>query len=335
MNNPDRHQARAQASPRTGSSGGTWRRRRTADPASAAAVAPVRRRPCVRPDRRDWRGRCRHAAAVAGRRGRGVPRRPAHRPSCPPPRPSAGPPITRALQQVFGDLRHAAATIGARAWAPAGKRGTRRPRPAPHSLPPPPLSPFFLCTPPSGTTTLTCQTALRARRAVRLRGSCERSREVTGRAHGSTVHRPPSRTPHPDPPRPPHGKADASPMLAIDILEWPGMNVAFLVSFFGAIALTASSVIPYGKRRPVGKPLSWGEAMVASWFTFSSCSSSSGSSRTSGSTGPTRAGLEQGRRPLRPRTSTTPQSAGSGPFTISTRRPVTSSSWSSAWCFPG
>ena len=27
-------------------------------------------------------------------------------------------------------------------------------------------------------------------------------------------------------------------MLAIDILEWPGMNVAFLVSFFGAIALT-------------------------------------------------------------------------------------------------
>ena len=56
-------------------------------------------------------------------------------------------------------------------------------------------------------------------------------------------------------------------MLAIDILEWPGMNVAFLASFFGAIALTLL-VIPYGKRRPVGKPLSWGEAMLASIYAF-------------------------------------------------------------------
>ena len=56
-------------------------------------------------------------------------------------------------------------------------------------------------------------------------------------------------------------------MLAIDILKWPGMNVAFLVSFFGAIALTLA-VIPYGNRRPVGKPLSWGEAMIASVYAF-------------------------------------------------------------------
>ena len=56
-------------------------------------------------------------------------------------------------------------------------------------------------------------------------------------------------------------------MLAIDILKWPGMNVAFLVSFFGAIALTLL-VIPYGNRRPVGKPLSWGEAMIASVYAF-------------------------------------------------------------------
>ena len=56
-------------------------------------------------------------------------------------------------------------------------------------------------------------------------------------------------------------------MLAIDILEWPGMNVAFLVSFFGAIALTLV-VIPIGKRRPVGAPLSWGEAMIASTYAF-------------------------------------------------------------------
>lgn len=56
-------------------------------------------------------------------------------------------------------------------------------------------------------------------------------------------------------------------MLAIDILKWPGMNVAFLVSFFGAIALTLV-VIPIGNRRPVGKPLTWGEAMIASVYAF-------------------------------------------------------------------
>ena len=44
-------------------------------------------------------------------------------------------------------------------------------------------------------------------------------------------------------------------------LEWPGVNMAFLLSFFGAIVLTLA-VIPYGKRRPVGKPVSWGEAML-------------------------------------------------------------------------
>ena len=56
-------------------------------------------------------------------------------------------------------------------------------------------------------------------------------------------------------------------MIAIDPLEWPGMNVAFLVSFFASIALTLA-VIPYGKRRPVGKPLSWGEAMLAATYAF-------------------------------------------------------------------
>ena len=43
------------------------------------------------------------------------------------------------------------------------------------------------------------------------------------------------------------------------------MNVAFLVSFFAAIVLTLA-VIPYGKRRPVGKPLvvGRGDARLAS-----------------------------------------------------------------------
>ena len=56
-------------------------------------------------------------------------------------------------------------------------------------------------------------------------------------------------------------------MIAIDPLEWPGMNVAFLVSFFGSLVLTLA-VIPYGKRRPVGKPMSWGEAMIAAVYAF-------------------------------------------------------------------
>jgi len=56
-------------------------------------------------------------------------------------------------------------------------------------------------------------------------------------------------------------------MIAIDVLKWPGVNQAFLVSFFGAIALTLAA-IPYGKRRPVGKPTTWGEAMLGAAYTF-------------------------------------------------------------------
>jgi hypothetical protein len=56
-------------------------------------------------------------------------------------------------------------------------------------------------------------------------------------------------------------------MIAIDVLEWPGINVAFLTAFIASIVLTFA-VIPYGKRRPVGKPLSWGEAMIAAVYAF-------------------------------------------------------------------
>jgi len=45
------------------------------------------------------------------------------------------------------------------------------------------------------------------------------------------------------------------------------MNMAFLVAFFGSIGL-ALAPIAYGKRRPVGKPLSWGEAMLAATYAF-------------------------------------------------------------------
>ena len=56
-------------------------------------------------------------------------------------------------------------------------------------------------------------------------------------------------------------------MLAIDILRWPGMNQAFLVSLILTTAM-ALAVIPYGKRRPLGRPTTWGEAMMASVYVF-------------------------------------------------------------------
>ncbi|MFM7210801.1 MAG: hypothetical protein ACKOYQ_02175 [Actinomycetota bacterium] len=56
-------------------------------------------------------------------------------------------------------------------------------------------------------------------------------------------------------------------MTAIDILRWPGMNQAFIVSF--VITLAMCLVIPwYGKRRPVGRPTSWGEAVAAATYVY-------------------------------------------------------------------
>ena len=55
--------------------------------------------------------------------------------------------------------------------------------------------------------------------------------------------------------------------LAIDVLNWPGVNQALLFSFFLSTGLALAS-IPYGKRRPIGTPVSWGEAMIAATFAF-------------------------------------------------------------------
>lgn len=43
--------------------------------------------------------------------------------------------------------------------------------------------------------------------------------------------------------------------------------VAFLASILVAVVLVAP-IFPYAKRRPVGTPLTWGEAMVASVYVF-------------------------------------------------------------------
>jgi len=56
-------------------------------------------------------------------------------------------------------------------------------------------------------------------------------------------------------------------VLAIDILNWPGFNQALLASLLVLGLLIAGAVL-YGKRRPVGKPLTWGEAMLAAVYVF-------------------------------------------------------------------
>lgn len=56
-------------------------------------------------------------------------------------------------------------------------------------------------------------------------------------------------------------------MIAIDVLNWPGMNQAFLTSLIASTGLSLV-VIPYGKRRPADKKASWGEAMLGSAYAF-------------------------------------------------------------------
>lgn len=56
-------------------------------------------------------------------------------------------------------------------------------------------------------------------------------------------------------------------MIAIDVLEWPGVNQAFIVAFLASLLLSLA-VIPYGKRRPVGASFSWGEAMLGATYMF-------------------------------------------------------------------
>ena len=55
--------------------------------------------------------------------------------------------------------------------------------------------------------------------------------------------------------------------LAIDVLTWPGVNMALIFSFLLSTGL-ALLVIPYSKRRPLDKVTTWGEAMLAAVFAF-------------------------------------------------------------------
>lgn len=56
-------------------------------------------------------------------------------------------------------------------------------------------------------------------------------------------------------------------MIAIDPLRWPGLNQAFLVSFLSVFVMTGIAMW-YGKRRPVERTASWGEAMFGAVYVF-------------------------------------------------------------------
>ena len=56
-------------------------------------------------------------------------------------------------------------------------------------------------------------------------------------------------------------------MLAIDILKWPGMNQAFLFSFFLTLVLIGL-IIVVGMRRPADRKATWGEAIFGATYVF-------------------------------------------------------------------
>ncbi len=56
-------------------------------------------------------------------------------------------------------------------------------------------------------------------------------------------------------------------MMAISVLQWPGFNQAFIVSFIASAGLSLA-ILWYGKRRPKGTPVSWGEAMIGATYVF-------------------------------------------------------------------
>jgi hypothetical protein len=56
-------------------------------------------------------------------------------------------------------------------------------------------------------------------------------------------------------------------MFAIDILSWPGFNQALIASILVLVVMIVIAV-EYGRRRPVGKPLSWGEGMIGAVYVF-------------------------------------------------------------------
>jgi len=57
----------------------------------------------------------------------------------------------------------------------------------------------------------------------------------------------------------------STPLFAV--YRIPGANFAFLFSLFLTLGLMAL-IVPYSKRRPVGTPVTWAEAMLAAMYVF-------------------------------------------------------------------
>lgn len=56
-------------------------------------------------------------------------------------------------------------------------------------------------------------------------------------------------------------------MLAIDPLSWPGMNQAFIFSVLLTLVMLLGVVL-YGRRRPSGRPTTWGGAVFGAVYIF-------------------------------------------------------------------
>ena len=212
------------------------RRRRRRRRGGRLARRPGRRRPAPRraSPPRSW-----PASRRPARR-----RRPRPRPR-PPPRPSAARRSRERFSRCSGisvtrrhDRRHASARADSRARRDGPTLGrARSARPVAHDRRRRVDRLGRTCAQPRRTATLACQTALRARRAVRLRF-------VRTFTSGRVTHRPTAATVIRRPPRDrtttrTSGKATPARCSPSTSSKWPGINVAFLVSFFAAIAADA------------------------------------------------------------------------------------------------
>ena len=191
------------------------------------------------------------------------------------------------------------------------------------------------CAQPAGVVRLACQTALRARRAVRLRFvQSVHERPSHHRTDGSDRHPQPRHAERTNATRKGNRQRDARHRH----LEVARRERARSSRRSSLPILLTLAVIPYGKRRPVGKPLSWGEAMIAVGLRLRRhVPRLRHRAPTSGSTTPTRTSAG-----ARTRSSTAPaaSSSRSRPAAgtrsrCSTRRSATSSSCSSTSIFFG
>ena len=272
---PQRQQAERRHRPERDLLAASWRPRRRAGRAWAAAAAAAAAA-ALRPTGPGGGGAAAAGAAapvVAGVAAGASPRARRRRAGVAA-EPERGAPIPRALQQVFGDLGHWACDVRRRR-DPARTRSDsarlshhdRRATGAPKSCPPSPARPDGRLRSRAhlsgdrvadDTVVPDCTSSHDVRCEY---GSCRdvhERRSIEPTARRSSV-RPSERTYRPTTPAERQPPARCSPSTSC---KWPGVNVAVPACRSSARSRSRLAVIPYGKRRPVGKPVSWGEAML-------------------------------------------------------------------------